>query len=337
MEVQWFLTRDGETIAQYSTEQLRRAVQNGAIRPTDFIRRSDSSGYIQASEFLPQAYQESRTGGLKALAVILLIGAIGSGAYAALPYLPFDSQQLRGLVSGLNKTGPTKRETLKTYLTTDAAYSRFFRGLEKQHPQAFEALLTELASKMSSTDIADILSSTNIFIRRQIVERKSRFLQDPDRAAKLALSRDIARHLAPSKPKLCIAHALGNAPEEIGNSMTQSLRDRESDLMLKMLEAPPVQYELIPPRQAQVLNTKVARYLFQSHGTDINLLDLEQVPKGKETAACQIFADYLDAVLKLPEKERIALTRVIELDPARLTQKLPAETEEAIEFPSGIQ
>lgn len=335
MEVQWFLTRDGETIAQYSTEEFRRAVQNGAIRPTDYIRRSDSSGYILASEFLPQPTHEQRSGLGKALAIVVLLGALGGGTYAALPYLP--AEQARDFLSKLTEKGPSKREILKEYLTTDAAYSRFFRGLEQKNPQAFEALLTELSDKMSSSDIAEIRSTTNIFFRRQIVEQKSRFLQDPDRAEKLALSRDIARHLASSDADLCIAHALGKAPDDIGRSMTPELRNREADLMLKMLDAPPVQYELIPAREAQALNTKVAHHLFQSHGTEINLLDLEKVPDGKQATACRIFADYLDTVLKLPDNERIALTRVIELDPARLTEELPAETEAPFEFPSGIQ
>ena len=39
MDTQWFLTRNGETIAQYTTEQFKRAVAKRVLRPTEYLGR----------------------------------------------------------------------------------------------------------------------------------------------------------------------------------------------------------------------------------------------------------------------------------------------------------
>lgn len=343
MDDQWFLTRNGETIAQFTTEQFRRAVTKGVVRPGDYVRRSDSSALILADDFLPQPYRRSRAGALSFVAAgLVLAGIFGGGAYGVSRLSP-ELLQSATQLSKLDQSAQSaiKRETFRQVLL--AGESPFYRVLAEKDPQAFEDMLTHFADSVGQSE-HDLIANARAYLMKNILEPRARYLSDDDKMAMLSLSRDFSQHLAGINPKLCIAQALGKPFGDMRPFMTPELAQREEALMLKMLEATPQTYDLAPAQEVQALNGKVAAALYQTHGDDVALLDLANAPEGKEEQACRMFVAYLDGVLNLPESERVALVRAMNLDPDRLggdatSTESPAEPaaqpEAAAEAPDG--
>lgn len=338
MDTQWFLTRDGETIAQFSTAQFKRAVVKGVIRPTDFVRRSDSSTFISAAQFLPASYHaRSATGRIVAgvLAAVALLGGVGYGVMTLGPkYLTTAFASLEKLQTAAG--ADVRREALKYRLLTDEATQRFFQALAEKHPDTFETIVTQFAAN-ADMGLDDAIAKARSYLMTQVIQPRSRFLDDEDKVALMTLSRDMTAHLATTNPKLCIAVALGKPFGDIRPFVTPDLTAREQDLLLKMLDASPQSADLLPAADAQALNNKIARQLYETHGEETALLDLENVPEGKDEPACRMFAAYLDGLLALPQDERVALVRVMMIDPERLTQTAPTAVAPAPAdpFPQG--
>lgn len=319
MDDQWFLTRNGETIAQFSTEQFRRAVNKGIVRPGDYVRRSDSSALILADDFLPKPHRRSRGGAALSFvaAGFALAGIFAGAAYGVSQLSPELLQSATQSLMRLDEARQTavRREAFRQILL--AAESPFYRTLAEKDPQAFEDMLTYFSANVGQRD-EDLVTNARAYLMKTVLEPRSRYLSDDDKYAMLNLSREFSQDLAGTNPKLCIAQALGRPFGDVRPFMTPELARREEALMLKMLEATPRAFDLAPAAEVQALNGKVAAALYQAHGEDVALLDLENVPEGKEEQACRMFSAYLEGVLSLPENERIALVRAMMLDPDRL-------------------
>lgn len=328
MDTQWFLTRNGETIAQYSTDQFKRAVARRMLRPTDYVRRSDSSTPISAAEFLPATYRPRSAvprvlGGI--VAVVAAVGGIGYGVGAVAPaYLQAAFQNFDKLKSAPQSA--IRQATLRQILLSDTTSGGFFLKLSQKDPEAYEALISQFADSLATESADEVLPKVRAYIGKTIIEPRSRNLMDDDKAAMLALNRDMSLQLAATNPKLCIAHALGKPFGDMRPFITPELKAREEQMMLRLLDAEPQTFDLLPAKDLQALNTKVGTGLYEKHGDEIGLLDLENVPDGKEEAACKMFAAYLDGVLTLPETERIALVRAMMLEPDLLTVTATQET-----------
>ncbi len=320
MDDQWFLTRDGETIAQFSTEQFRRAVSRGTVRPGDYVRRSDSSALILADDFLPKPYRKPRSAALPFLAAFLvLFGILGGVGYGLSRLSPELLQSAMDSLSRFDQSAKSavRREGLRHGLLSDATGSRFFKALAEKDPKAFEDMISHFVESEWEAG-QDLVPKAREYIMKTILEPRSRYLSDDDKIAMLSLGRDFGAQLAGSNAKMCIAHALGRPYGDMRPFITPELAQREEEMMLKMLDATPQSYELAPAKEVQALNGIVAMGLYQAHGEDVALLDLENVPPGKEEQACRMFGAYLDGVLNLPQEERVALVRAIVLDPDRL-------------------
>lgn len=331
MDTQWFLTRNGETIAQYSTDQFKRAVARRVLRPTDYVRRSDSSTPISAAEFLPATYRPRSAvprvlGGI--VAVVAAIGGIGYGVGSVAPgYLQTAFQNFEKLKTGGTPQSVIRQAALRQILLSDSTSGGFFLALSKKDPEAFETLVSQFSDSLATESADEVLPKVRAYLGKTIIEPRSRNLADDDKAAMLALNRDMSLQLAATNPKMCIAHALGKPFGDMRAFITPELKAREEQMMLKLLDAEPQVFDLLPARDLQALNAKVGTGLYEKHGDEISLLDLENVPDGKEEAACKMFAAYLDGVLTLPETERVALVRAMMLEPDRLTVAATQETQ----------
>jgi hypothetical protein len=337
MDMLWFLTRNGETIAQYTTDQFKRAVAKGIVRPTDYVRRSDSSAFISAADFLPKPYRKSHTGVLNVLAAMLVLaGSVGGAIYGLGQFGPSLNAAIQdlGKVEGSAQTA-VRREMLRAMLLSDAASSRFFQVLAEKDPAAFEELLTHFSQSMEGVPPNELIAKARDYMTKTIIEPRSRYLSDDDKIALLQLGREFGTQLATSDPKLCIAHALGKPYGDLRPHVTPELIAREQDLMIKMLEASPQEFELRPAAELQALNGKVAAELYKTHGDNLALLDLENVPDGKEAEACQMFGAYIDGVLSLPQDERVALVRAMVLDPGRLSGE-DQQGQAPVEAPAAV-
>lgn len=324
MDTQWFLTRDGETIAQYSTEQFKRAVAKGRLRPADYVRRSDSSSQISASEFLPSTYKPRSAvprvlAGIVAVAAALAAIGYGVGEFAP-AYLQTALQNLEKLKTGASPQSAIKQAALRQMLLSDSVAGGFFAKLEEKDPAAFEELISQFANEAPEEAIPKVRA----YLMKTVVEPRSRYLADDDKAAMLTLNRDISLQLAGTNPKMCLAHALAKPFGDPAPFTTPELQAREQQLMVKILDAEPQTFDLLPAPELQAINSKVGTELYKAHGDEINLLDLESVPDGKDEAACRMFAAYLDGVLTLPEAERVALVRAMMLEPALLSEDTSA-------------
>lgn len=335
MDDQWFLTRNGETIAQYSTEQFRRAVAKGLVRPGDYMRRSDSSALILADDFLPRPFRKSRSGALSFIAAgAVFIAVLAGFGFAVTALAP---QLVQTALISMSKRSETagfeaRREALKKALLEDQSNSFLFKALAEKDPQAFEDMITHFVD-MAGEGTEDLIAKSREYLMKTILEPRSRNLSDDDKIAMLTLSRDFGAQLAGTNAKMCIAHALGKPYGDIRPFITEDLVKREQEMMLKMLEATPQEFDLPSAKDVQALNGKVAVALYQAHGDDVSLLDLENVPEGKEEKACRMFGAYLDGVLNLPQEERVALVRTIVLDPDRLGADTTAQEPAAAEPP----
>lgn len=329
MDTQWFLTRNGETIAQYTTEQFKRAVAKRVLRQTDYVRRSDSSTLISAAEFLPPTYTPRSAiprvlAGIVAVAVVL--GGIGFGVAAVAPaYLQTAMENFGKLKAQAEPQAAIRRETLRQVLLSDSTAGGFFAALSEKDPAAFEELLSQFSESLATETPDEVVPKVRSYLMKTIVEPRSRYLPDEDKAAMLTLNRDMSVQLAGTNPKMCIAHALAKPFGDMRTYITPELKTREEQLMLRMLDAQPQTYDLLTAKELQALNTKVGTGLYEKHGDEINLLDLETVPEGKEEAACRMFAAYLDGVLTLPDAERIALVRAMMLQPGLLAEDTTAQ------------
>jgi hypothetical protein len=339
MDEQWFLTRNGETIAQFSTEKFKRAVSKGIVRPGDYVRRSDSSALILADDFLPKPHRKPRSAALPFLAAGLVLAGIFGGVFYGLSRLePTLLQAAMDRLAQFDKSAQAavQREVMRQVLLSDTSDNRFFKALAEKDPQAFEDMLTHF-SDTTGEAAQDIVPKAREYLMKNIIEPRSRYLADDDKVAMLSLNRDFGAQLAGSNAKMCIAHALGKPYGDMRPFITPELAQREEDLMLKMLDAEPQTYDLAPAKEVQALNGKVAMALYQAHGDDVALLDLENVPDGKEEQACRMFGAYLDGVLNLPQDERVALVRAIVLDPDRLSGENPAAAEPQTPASEGAQ
>ncbi|MDO9383727.1 MAG: hypothetical protein Q7T86_12765 [Hyphomicrobiaceae bacterium] len=332
MDTQWFLTRNGETIAQYSTEQFKRAVAKRVLRPTDYVRRSDSSTLISAAEFLPPTYTPRSAvprvlGGLFAIAAVL--GGIGYGVTAIAPALRQSIETLdvalENIDSDRDPQAAIRQATLRQVLLSDSTAGGFFVALSQKDPAAFEELVAQFSDSLATETPDEVVPKVRAYLMKAIIEPRSRYLPDEDKAAMLTLNRDMSVQLAGTNPKMCLAHALAKPFGDMRAYVTPELKAREEQLMLRMLDAQPQTFDLLPAKELQALNTKVGTSLYEKHGDEINLLDLENVAEGKEEAACRMFAAYLDGVLTLPDAERIALVRAMMLQPGLLAEDATAQ------------
>lgn len=331
MDTQWFLTRNGETIAQYSTEQFKRAVAKRVLRQTDYVRRSDSSTQISAAEFLPATYQP-RSAVPRVLgsivAVIAVICGVGYGVRVLAPaYLQTAFENLGKLQTDGSPQSAIRQAALRQILLSDTTSGGFFLALSQKDPEAFEALVAQFADSLNTESADEVLPQVRAYLMKTIIEPRSHNLTDDDKAAMLALNRDMSLQLAATNPKMCLAHALAKPFGDMKPFITPELKAREEQLMLKLLDAEPQAFDILPAKDLQAINTKVGTNLYEKHGDEIDLLDLEKAPDGKEEAACRMFAAYLDGVLALPEPERIALVRAMVLAPERLTADVTAPQE----------
>lgn len=339
MDTQWFLTRNGETIAQYSTNEFKRAVSRRLLRPTDYVRRSDSSTMISAAEFLPAGYQP-RSGVPRVLGSIVAVIAVLAGlGYAAAAVAPALLRPALEVLAKLPAPGapqtPDRDAALREALLQDESRDNVFFVLAQKDPTTFEQLMTYLIETDTGDD-AERVTAGRAYIIKNVIEPKSRDLDDAGKLQLLTLNRDMSLHLATSNPKMCIAHALARPLDDTQQYLTPELKTRQSDMYMAMLDARPQTYDLLPAKDLQALNTKIGTALYETHGDEINLLDLETVPEGKEEAACRIFVAYLDGVLGLPEPERIALIRAMMLEPARLSEQPAAEAAPAETPAAGV-
>jgi hypothetical protein len=333
MDTQWFLTRNGETIAQYSTEQFKQAVANRVLRPADYVRRSDSSTLISAAEFLPATYQPRSAAPRVLGQMVLLALALGAVAFTVSAYLPSMQQTLSrleeasrgaGVPAGGSNTGENAVwQTVQT--------EPFYKALQEKDPAAYNAMIVYVQSITASEQPADMLPKLRAYVDETVLKPRLLYLSDDARLTMLTLNRDITLELANTDPKLCIKHALGTSPGEVFAAISPAMRARDDDFRISMLDATPQTYDLLPPQELQALNAKVGTALYAKHGNDVGLLDLQNVAEGKEQAACQMFAAYLDGVLTLPDADRIALVRAMMLEPQRLaaTETAPAAPAEA--------
>ena len=324
MDTQWFLTRNGETIAQYTTEQFKRAVAKRVLRPTDYVRRSDSSTLISAAEFLPTTYTPRSAvprvlGGIFAVSAVL--GGIGYGVTAIAPaYLQTAMENLGKLQTQGDPQAAIRQATLRQVLLSDSTAGGFFVALSQKDPAAFEELVSQFSESLATETPDEVVPKVRAYLMKTVIEPRSRYLPDEDKAAMLTLNRDMSVQLAGTNPKMCLAHALAKPFGDMRAYITPELKAREEQLMLRMLDAQPQTFDLLPAKDLQALNTKVGTGLYEKHGDEINLLDLENVPEGREEAACRMFAAYLDGVLTLPDAERIALVRAMMLQPDLLAE-----------------
>lgn len=325
--IQWFLTRDGETVAQFTTEQFKDAVARGRIRRTDYIRRSDSSTFISAAEFLPSTYQPKSGAAAYAASLFAAVGFVGLVLYTVV--LP--SVAKLGTIDLANLQPPAPQppavednhDSIRQALMSDTSENGAFQLLAGKDPNAFEGLVAHVASV--SDGETDTISVARQYLMKTVIEPRAKFLSDDDKVASMTLTRDISAHLATSNAELCIATAVGRPAGDVRPFLTPELIDRERDLMAKMLDASPREIELLPAETLQELNKKVAVGLYSAHADQIALLDLENVPAGQESAACQMFVAYLDGVLGLPRDESVALIRAMMTDPSKLSGEAPAD------------
>lgn len=330
---QWFLTRDGETIAQYSTEEFKAAVAKGRIRRTDYIRRSDSSTFVSAGEFLPSTYQP-KSGAAGYFAGLFATAAVaGVVIYAGVvPAIRTISELgLTQLQQPAQPTSDQQHDAIRQALLSEA--DGFFQLLAQKDAHAFEELVAHVAAEAGAD--ADMISVARQYLMKSIIEPRSRYLSDDDKVASMTLTRDMSAHLAGSNPQMCIAVALGRPAGDIRSFLTPDLSAREQALMLKMLDTTEREIELLPAASLQELNKKVAVKLYEAHADQIALLDLGNVPTGQEAAACQMFVAYLDGVLALPREESVALIRAMMSDPSLLSAEAPAEPAATTAQPAG--
>lgn len=330
MDTQWFLTRDGETIAQFSTEEFKRAVAKGRIYPTDFVRRSDSSTYVSAAHFVPADVKRRSAapaiiGGI--VAVLAVLVGLGQLAKTIGPSLETALSSLEHLKTDANVGTVVRRTAIRQALLSDSANNRFYQALAEKDPEAFETMVAHFADA-TTENVEEIIPKARDYLMKQVLEPRAKYLPDDDRVEMMALSRDMSLELAQTNPKLCIAVALGKPFGDIRPFVTDGIRGREENMMLKMLDASPHDVELRPAADLQALNTQVATKLYDTHKDDIGLLDLANVPDGKQETACRVFADYIDGVLNLPREDSLALLRAMTLDPARLEQSAPEQPSE---------
>lgn len=341
MSTQWFLTRNGETIAQYSTEDFRRAVAKRVLRPTDYVRRSDSSTYISAAEFLPASYKPRS-------AVPRVLGRVSAFVFAILAIWAVASvagqhifmTALQAVASLQTKpvgaSNAASRETLRQLLVGDTANGSVFNVLSEKDPEAFETLLTHFDGSVDASRPEDSLPDIRAYLVKNVVEPRMRNLPDDAKQQMLQLNRDTSMQLSTSNPSLCITQALGRPAGDLAPYLTPELQAREAQMMLQILDATPQSVDLLPASELQALNAKVGTALYQQHGDAINLLDLENVPAGKEQDACRMFAGYLDAVLALPDAERVALIRAMMMDSSLLSAEQPAQSQVPVQVPPAV-
>jgi hypothetical protein len=333
MTIQWFLTRDGETVAQYSTEEFKQAVAKGRIRHSDFIRRSDSSTFISAGEFLPASYQAKSGAGAYAAAVVLAIVMASGIVFGLARVLPQHFEQaainlarLKEAVpdAGSQQTAATPEDVRQTLLA-DPRNGTFYQALSEKDSVAFEDVVTHVASVATTPlDAGETAAEARRYMMKSVIEPRSRYLSDDDKVAMMTLSKDMSAHLASTNPQMCIAVAVGRPTGDTRPFITDDLASREDSLMIRMLDTAPREIELLPAATLQELNKRVAVKLYEAHADQIALLDLENVPDGQEAAACQMFVAYLEGVLALPREESVALIRAMMTDPARLSGEAPA-------------
>lgn len=334
MNTQWFLTRNGETIAQYSTEEFRAAVAKRVLRPTDYVRRSDSSTYISAAEFLPASYQPRSAaprviGGIAAFLVVFL--SAWTLASMAAQHIFVNALSAIALMDSkpAGSADTVSREALRQLLLHDASNGNFYQVLSEKDPQAFETLLDQFAGSVDLSKPDEAALQVRAYLMKSIIEPKMRDLPDEDKAEMLKLNRDTSLQLATTNPNVCIAQALGRPAGDLKPYLTPELSERETRMMLRMLDTTPQHMDLLPASDLQALNAKVGRALYDKHGEEVGLLDLENVAAGKEEAACRMFAAYLDEVLTLPQAESTALIRAMMTDSSRLSEQQPAEAQPA--------
>lgn len=324
--IQWFLTRDGETVAQFTTEEFKDAVARGRIRRTDYIRRSDSSTFISADEFLPATYQPKSGAAAYAASLFAAVGFVGLVLYTVvMPSVAklgtIDLAKLQAPASE-PAAAEDNHDAIRQALMSDTSENGAFQLLAGKDPAAFEELVAHVASV--SDGETDTISVARQYLMKTIIEPRAKFLSDDDKVASMTLTRDISAHLATGNPELCIATAVGKPAGDVRPFLTPALADRERELMAKMLDTSPREIELLPAETLQELNKKVAVALYAAHADQIALLDLENVPPGQEAAACQMFVAYLDGVLGLPRDESVALIRAMMTDPSKLSRETPA-------------
>lgn len=329
MAIEWHIARNGESRGPFTTQEFHKAIDNGEVLPTDHVWRSDGPDWTSAEPYVA-ASQSNRlpllgmAGAIAALLVLLgatywtLPSKLGALTELSIPSQEIPQPGETGTGVGLSG------DAIRAHLLQEEPSTAIYRALATKDPAAFDALV----SYLESLQIADANAATwqaRAYMMGTVAKPKLKNLSDGEMVELMEITRDMSVELAEANAKTCLDVALERPTEDYRSLISPTLQERESNFFVRLLDTPDREIELPTAARAQEINAGVAQRLVQQHPDKVHLLDLANVAPADEKAACLIFVDYLNGILALPEADRAAMLRVLNVNPALLqTQEAEA-------------
>lgn len=333
MTIEWYVARNGESRGPFSTQEFHKAIDAGEVLPTDHVWRSDGADWVSAAPYVA-AGKPTRVPALAMAGVIAALVVATVAVFATLP------SKLEGLVQEVEQNAAVQPGTevgadaIRARLLKDEPATAFFRALAEKDPAAFDGLVTHMAGQPLGTPEETIWTARS-YMMSNIVKPKFKNMSDADMTELMQITRDMSRQLAETSPKVCLDVALERPFGDLSSLIDADVQGRERALMIKLLDLPEREVALPTAERVQQINMAVAQQLVRKYPDKVHLLDLASVQTQDEKAACLIFVEYLDTILALPDEERAAMLRAMNVNPALLETQASEQAPAAPQVPAA--